>query len=274
MDKDDTISKQRCNEAEDYVEDYLKNKCIPYKRNVKIYIDSITVEIDFVIPGAVIEVKNEEISGDYSNQVIRISRQINQQKEVLDLKHMKYYFYNHKKFINDKLVKEFREIDVSYIIDVSNITCDIAYFYINNHRIVKTLAFPNNENYLDLYKNRLYISSELYNSCIVSMTDEELGRLNEYNPKIIKSQQELENPVIIGENFGNQRCYHGYHHYEIFNIFNMEYKRNISIKRYPTRHIPGYTKICDVCNRLFFIKFIKGDVCKFCITHKRVKACR
>ena len=45
--------------AESYVETYLRENCISYKRNMKIIKNKLCfLELDFVIPGAVIEVKN------------------------------------------------------------------------------------------------------------------------------------------------------------------------------------------------------------------------
>jgi len=253
-------------EAEDHVEQYLIKHDIPYKRNVKVYKNKTqTHEIDFIIPGAIIEVKHRILKKHCIYSIKSLLKQIARLKQLYK---GIIYFYNRSDEMDDYTRSTFNELGVVCIKDLDDIKYDTYSYFTSETGIIKTMSSYLNNDYdafVHKFKDNIYTTPNTYYRCIVIMTDDEIERLTKYNIKLVDSHKKLKNPVLI-----NSRDNSFLHSFDIFNIRIKVLGLDNEVRN-PTRLISGYTEICTECKELIIAKYVKDGVCKMCKLNKRIK---
>lgn len=255
---------------ENTMESYLRRKGIPFKRNVKLYDASkcVRIEIDFVIPGAVIEVKSEDVKFYKKFTTEKIVHQISRLAQYVDDADFTIYLIV---VDDDQIVKKLVEHDkrIKVITNMNEIVCSARLPYFCNHvgmiRTLGSLEFEAFSDTCDLIKGNI-IFGDTYLRAISIMTDEELDRLSVYKfTREAVSEYPYPHIEISSKSIRkNLSVYSMSDKYTLLYIFD-HFLRRCPLGptvRAPIRLFEKITKFCDNCNTN--IIFYENDMCPSC----------
>lgn len=257
--------------TEDYVEEQLKNLNIPYKRNRKIKQDNqLLVEYDFIIPGAIIEVKttllNQNIDdNEYEVKINTLKKQLQRQQQYAPYDYNIYVYCD--KYVSDELKQQIQYTDkikiISSINDIQIINLPIVAESINS---LKSLASVNNNEFTYLVKkfNTIHTYTETYNKVYSLVDEQEMKRLESFNI-ILHDEKIPHNHIrLIEKNRINIQNYRE----NLFNMFSYEIKYYKINNIYPVRLVDGFSKYCEKCNKIFMSHFIEKGKCFKCLNKR------
>ncbi|ARF11877.1 hypothetical protein Klosneuvirus_3_12 [Klosneuvirus KNV1] len=258
---------------EDLCEQFLKDNNVVYKRNIHVMENKIQfMEIDFIIPGAIIEIKTGT-----SLPVNRIIKQLQRYIEYVPGS-FTIYLYSHQIFDTDdlhriqfdpriKLIRQFTEIAIS------NIDCFI--FDVTAVRSFGSKLNNKYEYFLNKYKkNNIIIPKKVYDIATVIMTQTELDRLHKFNIMINDTIPQSINLIHHKISYGTpyleyftksqyNRLF--YLFFDKCNVYGLE-------SWLPTKCISGVSDICKTCNKIYFIKYLQNEKCVNCMDNNSSKS--
>jgi len=266
-------------DAEITVQQYLEKYEIPFKRNINIYNNhnnQLFAEFDFIIPGALIEVKNNK----HKNKKI-----ITQFKKYIDLvknKDMKIYLiyanYNDDDDDDDELIKLIKDSTICDVIKNLDDIKDIKYnkymkYYCKDRTLIRSLVVQSPEDYNEIKKNikgKIVFDKFQYDYATVIMTEEEIDILKSYDFEVSEWFNTDKNYIeIVSTKYIMQNKLRFNDINYVFNVFLYKIKK-LSLemcnneKRKPLRIIPNISIRCDGCNNIILVnsKCIKCIKCK------------
>ncbi len=152
-------------EVEDLCEEYLKKHAIRYIRNKKLFFGHVQVgEFDFIIPGAVVEVKTTYTS-EYKTA---FEKQLKAMKHYIPQDYIIYLYVQHDE--KDLLAKDFP--DVKVIKEFSEIKCQDYPYYVEDTSIIRSFGSKYSSEYYSKYPEILVLKDN-YDRAIVHFTNQE-----------------------------------------------------------------------------------------------------
>ena len=261
---------------ERYCEEQLILHNIPYKRNVIIYNgdrSSALVELDFIIPGAIIETKAGEIR--HTGLVRKVIEQLKRQLEYTPA-NFKVYFYS-----QPLLPKVMRclmfDPRITLITSIDQIELPTFKYFTNDAATLRTLASEDNPYYqLQLLRYPLiYTPKEMYLRAIAMMNEKEMQRIIQFNFHFV----DLLKPHYIQFKNANDAVFKGIKKI----VFQSEGYQNIfqkfheKIYFYPLKShdpiilIDGISGDCKMCHCFKYCENVVGDRCYRCASVKKRK---
>ena len=253
--------KKRC-------EQYLRTNNIVFKKRVRIHYQSIPLTtFDFIIPGAAIIIKNNNIHRLYKKVPLIMELMPNTTILYIYLENLNEYSGYKNAFVEFegkiKVINSFIEIKIPQID-----------FYISDLHIIKSLCAEKNREYYDKVQKckniQLYCDQTTFDSTRVFMNDIEYNNLVALNINITNT---VPNPVCIlyyreKLKLRENSLWQLNTMFEIFKI-----KPSCSSESYETLHrvIPNVTFLCPECDKIFWTRLKVNDKCCKC-THKRKRA--
>lgn len=251
-------SKEWGNHAESVVERYLLNNNIPYKRNITSK-KPIHYEFDFVIPGAVIEVKNTTI--------YRVSTLIEQLVKMR--KHLFndtiLYVYNHKAPFNDEFRREIESIPNTYVLDnLNKIQVKPFSILINRLDVVKSLISEDNPRFYIEYKHA-YLTRDVYRRLLCIMLPEEQERFDDYDFEIVDDDNDIPHRYIAFaafKDFYTGGLWQRIDRFMFYRVpaYNLRQRTDRKLL-----HVEGLTERCDLCHHIYYANRVRDNICDRCI---------
>jgi len=232
-------------EIEDLVEKKLKLLKIPYKRNVKFLWNTNILEIDFLCPKLIIEVKTsfDENSKEHTNQIVRFDEIVPKDFEIII-----FTFKGNNKNINfrNRNINVFNNLNF-----LSQIEFNYDIYFCNHHTILEFIikgSINPDINYFTSEKNYEIVQILINNQC---------QSVDWISPKI-----NFKKKTVIYYNTSKTSFYRykrkdimknieSYSH--LFYFFHYYYPNTkIGYFTKPRNHNPKYTYIC--CNQILWKK--------------------
>lgn len=272
---DDEVSNGRncCDQGKHYeveVEKMLKELNVPYKKNIKfmqkvaekpINRGSAMMEIDFIIPMGIIEVKSftQWRQGKRTQNFIK---QLEMREKFVP---SQFTIYVYLISDDDVDMTEFKFSDrVKFIRNVSEIDFTEPTYTTMDTAVIRSLASTENTNHkklLDKYKGRIHITKTLFDTSSVIMNDAEIKTLNEYDINIDDNKSIPLCAVQLTSHRPQQSRFVDYTDVGVFFDFS-EHVQSFSLDQgKPMRYIDGITKKCQTCDSIVWVKFTKCPVC-------------
>ena len=259
-------------EAEDLVEVQLQDSNIPYKRNVKFtmrvkqgtkYRKEIVTEFDYIIPGAIIEVKTAILNNH------RIDAVITQLKKQLSIipKNFTIYLFSKEPIKDNNTIKllEFNT-RIKILATTKDITIVNLPIIVDDTRCLKSFASLNNSHIDELLKfNKIHTYRDKYNKIYSLATEEELQQLKKFS-FILQDENILkkypDNYIIVSnKKWYNQQFEKRYLFKVFFHFIDYHELQN----KYPIRSVEGTSSKCSKCNKLYLEQFINESACFKCL---------
>jgi hypothetical protein len=251
--------------------EYIIKNNIPYKKNTRININGISnaLKIDFIIPNAIIFVKDWKIHYDevfdqgfidkHKKQLLKISEIITDNITI--------YFYNKTK-VSDYIKECLTEIKGVTVIDNFNeIKYEKLNYFVEDPAVIRSMVSSDNPEYnyvADRYKNKICTTQTTYNNAYVLLNDESSEKLKIFDYKIvdIKTMQKYTMLTKNGR-YGSRITLEK--NKKISDLFFLTFEEPVNMyslkSNMPTRHIEGITTICRVCNKIIFNTHMKNGMC-------------
>ena len=259
---------------EEYIKDYFKSNKLPYYMNVNVKKENKDsfCELDFVIPGGVIEVKNviygeKTVAALYDlvcqlDRIIKIipddfSMFLIINPNIADVKYVQYV-------LNNSVLYDLSTVQL--VTDPSQITFAPYEYWIDKRKHLDRYASLLNTTHnsdVNLLKNKTSVLKEIYDSLYIYMTHDEEEQLKEYNMKVI-SEEELREQNKFVVLFGGA-CFNlnsikveqvnGKHILTsstvLYNFRGYMDPLGLSNKfRGPFKHNPKFTIMCEFCDTI------------------------
>ena len=272
-------------------EQYLIEHCIPYRRNNIIYADcdrekknkhgyvrgNTLCEFDFIIPGAIIEVKaatENTINCGKFFKTLKI--QISNFKKYIPTD-FNIYVYIHN--VTEEQCKKYSDLlGIIIITDFNEIKCESIPYFITDPCALRSLITDNeerNNKMINKYKTIITLQKS-YTKAYITFTDNEKKIFEKYNIKIKENIDDISSYCIFKKSSDTQlikSCDYLAPDYKIFKIFCEKYQViERKSKCIPLVKIPEISDECLTCNQLFFINRLDvNKVCCICRAIKRQK---
>ncbi len=245
---------------EDLCEEYLKKNSISYLRNKELIIKSQPVtEFDFIIPGAVVEVKSS-YNGNSKN---KLARQLTKMEKYIPQDFVIYLYVHTDETKN--LTADMKQCDrVKVIKDFSEIKHQHYPYYTTDTKVIRSFGSEENEVHDELVKKYKEICTTqwFYDRATTHFTDQELKRFQSLTKfKIVDS--EPSRCIILARSEVAFKMFDNFveviHAYELLN-------------KEPVREVPGISVKCQKCQKINTLERIKDNICYLCGRFKLVKA--
>lgn len=255
-------------EVENFVQKKLEEFNIPFKRNIKLKKEGkILVEFDFIIPGAVIEVKTSYLR--YYNNTIHGTKvlmdQIKRQESFIPKDFTIYLYFHNIVNHNDKDSENLRELNTDRIKVITRETFNTIQYekipiFIESINGLKTLASIENYQNFDMYRT-IYTYKELYDKVRVALTKEEFFRFNSFKYLFYEKNKLPKTYLMLTAGRGKNIQYE---ENNVFTIFIRIIKYYDIMNKYPIRVIRNITRKCKRCSKIFMKNFMDKNICFKC----------
>jgi len=239
-------------EVEDLVENKLKELKIPYKRNIKFLWNNDILEIDFLCPNILIEVKTsfDENNKEHTNQINRFDEIVPKNFKII------IFTLNG---INKQLTSFNRIIPVfNNLHFLSNLKINYDIYFCHHHTILEFLMKEKINNKKKYYTNKrnFEIAQILINNQCQSIDWIDTNFSFNHNPIIYFNNTKSSYYNYKKINVKNIKDAY----YHLFYFFHQFYQHGqISYFSKPRNHNPNYTYLC--CGQILWHK-IKCKKCK------------
>ena len=238
-------------------ETILKQKNIPFKKNVKFVMDGNNLAmIDYIFPYGALMIR-ENMKGKSIHSKLKILSQ-----------HLPSYFSlyvytdnSHGKFGRIKYISSLREIELV-----------IPDTYIFDNSIVRILGSRYNQNYnqmLEMYKG-FYTYRSVYDHESVSLDDYELERLERFQVRFIET---INKPIKVVTRWNSIRIQEDSikNLNQYFEIFIDKFKFFDVPLGSPQRLVEGISSVCKKCQNLCWSNYTKDGCCIYCGDKKYIR---
>jgi hypothetical protein len=232
---------------EDLCEQHLQKAGIKYLRNRYLFVGKeIVCEIDFIISGAVIEIKTSY----HSQHLKKLIAQLQRIKKYIPKDFIIYFFAMHSGDV-DTIKKQLSAIDrVVVISDFNEIKCQNYPYFTDEPSVIRTFGAPD---YKGTLPKELSTTQYCYNRAIAHLMDEELKKAHEIKFNIV--DHEPHRCILLVRISRDHR---------LFDTF-LEHVHTLHLgSGLPVRHIEGVTNYCQKCNQLNYFERITDNRCIKC----------
>lgn len=244
---------------ENDTEEFLKSKNWPFYKNMKSIPE---FEIDFIIPGGIIEVKSTSYCKRKYKAHNKLYKQIlRYDKFVPKGTNIWIYVPNADLTSFPDYSKNFKN-KIIIINDLNSIEIADYKIYVNYKYLCSLISYDNNNYEKDIYhySSKIITTKDIYDRLSLFLSDNEKNRLRKFNVRFT-SLPRHEVLVTFVRDHETKSRFSG----KCFNNFLL--KHNVHglhsrIERKPSHHDKRYTKICPSCLYIMIRKF------KFCANCK------
>jgi len=255
--------------AETIVREYNIAKRRIFKQNVILKDDTKTIaEIDFIQPNLVIEVKGgDSYDMKAKHSLLKVIKQFNRLKSITP-DHFKIYHFFAKK-LNDDVYRYFVNHGLVIIYNLDEIAYDHSnyVYYTRDTSVIRLLGLLDEDNFRIVRERYplIWVPKYIYLRAVVSMTNEHLNRLNQFDFHFTNDEPEKYIYLTLRRLSPDKE--------QLYNIF---YEQLTSPKdgfHYIDKMllVDTITAVCKKCNEIKYDECIDRDICSKCSGKKNNK---
>jgi len=243
-------------DAENSVEHHLIANKIPYKRNIiiKDKRNRMVLECDFVIPGAIIEVKGGNFNNGYVTAGDKLYWQIKRYRKYIPDDYDLYIFFVHQPSIDILIYIYSADPKIKIIYDLNDIHYTKYDFCTMDTGVIRSLSSDEYDDNFRSFFTTITLPKSIYYRSIVGLTNSQLANLNKIDLHF--SDQFPDRYIYITGRTLNS--------YDVFNVFMWKIQYMNLGRKHDLLLLDGTTEWCNLCNDVKYIECIENHMCAWC----------